>query len=168
LRAAILQLKYRGNIGLAETLAQPLIDLLTETGWEPDLVTVVPLGSIRGSERGFNQSSLLARPVALAHGLPLNDRILSRIRETRSQVGLSALERQINVEGAFSADPKFCQGRSILLIDDVFTTGSTLKACALAVNQAGASQVLGLTLARALPSEDIANTADIEPSEANL
>ncbi len=74
--------------------------------------------------------------------------IIKRIRKTRSQVGLSPEERKINVTGVFLAEQKLVKGKSILIIDDVVTTGSTINSCAEALMKAEASQVYGLTLAR--------------------
>jgi ComF family protein len=118
--------------------------------WEIDLITPVPLGLARLAERGYNQSSLLARPLSLALHVPYRPQILSRVRETRSQVGLTAAERRENVSGAFVARSNGIMGRNVLLVDDVTTSGSTLDACAEALFTAGARQVYGLTLARAV------------------
>ncbi len=149
-RNAVHQLKYRKDIGLGEVLAHPLVDLLQSVSWQIDLLAPVPLGLARLAERGYNQSSLLARPIALALNIPFRPRVLSRARETRTQVGLTAAERRINVLGAFVAQADWVMGRNILVIDDVTTSGSTLEACAEALFAAGARQVYGLTLARAV------------------
>ena len=135
---------------MGETLARALVKMLDNVTWEIDLITPVPLGLARLAERGYNQSSLLARPVSLALDVPYRPQILSRARETRSQVGLTATERRLNVSGAFVAHPDWVKGRSILVVDDVTTSGSTLDACAEALFTAGARQVYGLTLARAV------------------
>jgi competence protein ComFC len=135
-------------MALGEALARPLIKLLVELGWCVDLVTPVPLGVARLSQRGYNQAALLARPLSLAHGLPYHTNALTKVRETRSQVGLSANERHQNVADAFKGDPRVSKGKCILVIDDVTTSGATLNACASALLQAGASRVYGLTLAR--------------------
>jgi ComF family protein len=110
------------------------------------------LSSKRLQQRGYNQASLLARPVALALPAPYRPGLLMRNRDTLSQVDLSAQERRKNVAGAFSQVGTKPRGASILVIDDVTTTGSTLNACAHALLDAGASAVYGLTLARAVLS----------------
>ena len=114
-----------------------------------DLIVPVALGPKRLKERGYNQANLLASPCAIRLGVECNQRALRRIRETRSQVGLSIVQRQNNVSGAFIADSKEVGGKRVLLIDDVLTTGATLNACAEALKQAGAVQIFSLTLARA-------------------
>ena len=111
-----------------------------------DAVVPVPLHAQRRRERGYNQSELLAAALCRRSGLALAPDLLERQKETRAQVGLGALERQANVAGAFAARPA-AAGRHILLIDDVYTTGATLRACAQALHEAGATQVSALTLA---------------------
>lgn len=149
LREAIHQLKYQKNIGLGECLAVHLMQAYREMGWQVDLLCPVPLSTSRLQERGYNQAAELARPLALALGIKYQPKSVTRIRETRPQVGLNAQERQQNIRHAFRADEKIVRGRSVLMIDDVATTGATLSACAEAMRSAGARQVYGLTLARA-------------------
>jgi ComF family protein len=110
-------------------------------------VVPVPLHFQRLQERGYNQSALLAAAFSRAVGLPMQPTWLERTRETRQQVGLAPSERRDNVEGAFCA-AEAVAGQRLLLIDDVYTTGSTLRACATAALAAGASAVYGLTLAQ--------------------
>jgi competence protein ComFC len=126
------------------------VELFENVKWDIDLIAPVPLGLARLAERGYNQSSLLARPLSLALNVPYRPQVLTRARETRSQVGLTAAERRLNVSGAFTAHPNWPPGCRILLVDDVATSGSTLEACAEALFAAGARQVYGLTLARAI------------------
>jgi ComF family protein len=114
-----------------------------------ELVTPVPLGVARHAQRGYNQSALLAFPLALSSKLAYGSQALIKVREARSQVGLSLAERFENVAGAFQASPKIVAGKTILIVDDVTTSGATMQACATALLQAGAHQVYGLTLARA-------------------
>ena len=149
LRNAIHRLKYKRDVALGDTLAQPLISLWASNGWSVDIVTAVPAGVARRAERGYNQAALLARPIALSHGTPFRLEALRKSRETRSQVGLNALERLRNVENAFEADSGCVQGKRILLVDDIATSGATVIACTQALTQAGAQQVFVLTLARA-------------------
>jgi len=150
LRNAILRLKYQGDMALAEALSKHLIELYNDLKWKIDLIVPVPLGARRAKERGYNQSSLLGRPLAYAVHKPFSPAALQRKHETRSQVGLSASERRLNVAGAFSARQDLVRGKVILIIDDVTTTGSTISACAQALCEAGASAVHGITLARAV------------------
>jgi ComF family protein len=149
-REALHRMKYQQDLGLGESLSKHLIQLYNELQWDIGMVAPVPLGRQRMRERGYNQAGLLARPFAYAIQKPYRPEILERSRDTRSQVGLSARERQANVAEAFSADPKQVQGNVILVIDDVTTTGSTIDACAQALCRAGARAVYGFTLARAV------------------
>jgi len=154
LQKAIHKLKYKRDLGLGEKLALPLVNLLKVNNWDIDLITAVPLDASRKRDRGFNQSLCLARPLAWKTGLPVVASIIKRIRKTRSQVGLSLEERRINVTGAFLAEKKLVKGKSILIIDDVVTTGSTINSCAEALMKAEASKVYGLTLARSTRLRD--------------
>lgn len=154
LRQAIHRLKYNHDLGLAETLSRQLIKRLKDLSWPVDLITAVPLSVKRISERGYNQSDLLAQPLALAQRVPFLPKAVFRTRETVSQVGLTAKERHENVRNAFAAQPQWVHGKSVLLIDDVATTGATLNYCSTALLQSGASSVYCLTLARAVLAED--------------
>ena len=99
-------------------------------------------------ERGFNQAELLAQPMARRFGLKLSAN-LKRSRYTKSQAGLSELARRDNLKGSFKVrNPGQLAGKRVLLIDDVFTTGATLRAAAGALKSAGAAYVTALTLAR--------------------
>ena len=149
LQKAIHQLKYGGDVALGEALARPLIPLLQHVGWRLDVVVPVPIGLARREERGYNQAALLAKPLALGSGLAYQPKLLLKQRETRSQVGLSYQDRQQNVAGAFFARDDCAQGKRVLVVDDVMTSGATLEACALALLKAGAVEVFCLTLARA-------------------
>jgi len=149
LRDAIHALKYKRDIGLGEELALHLIELFKKQNWQIDMVAPVPLGKERLEERGYNQSHYIALPIALSCGLAYKPDAIKRIRNTSSQVGLNIKERLQNVQGAFWGNTKRLKGKSILLIDDVTTTGATIQACAQACLQAQAVNVYGLTVARA-------------------
>lgn len=155
LRAALLRLKYKGDLAMGEVLARPMIQILNKISWPIDFVVPVPSGIARQRERGYNQAALLARPLALATGLSYRPQALVKVRETRSQVGLTARERQSNVAEAFQAQPRLVEGRRVLVVDDVTTSGATLDACGEALLTGGALEVYGLTLARADPRSDL-------------
>ena len=157
IREAIHRLKYRRDIGLGEALARPMITSLQKLNWSLDIITSVPLGLARFEERGYNQATLLARPIALSLNLPFSSRILTRTRETRTQVGLSVTERQENMADAFQANSKLSTGKNILVVDDVATSGATLNACAKALLDGGANKIYGFSLARAVftPNNEI-------------
>ncbi|MFU8772335.1 MAG: double zinc ribbon domain-containing protein [Anaerolineales bacterium] len=150
LRQVLHRLKYQHDRGLGELLSHHLIEFLQQLEWKIDLVVPVPLGLVRQNERGYNQADLLARPLAMGCGYVYRKNAVRRIRETRSQVGLTAKQRMLNVDGAFKADPLLVTNQCILIVDDVTTSGATIKACASALLEAGAREVYGLTLARAL------------------
>jgi competence protein ComFC len=152
LRGAIHRLKYAG----ARHYAEPLGELLADSwvfgemaGARADVVVPVPLHPRRESERGYNQSLLLARELGADRCLPVDDRALQRTRDTASQTRLSAAKRRENVAGAFQAERGRVAGRRVLLVDDVQTTGSTLAECAAALRRAGATEVWAVTVARA-------------------
>jgi ComF family protein len=160
LRKAILHLKFHGREYLGYRLGA-LLAQAWEALPEPNsaIVAPVPLHSSRRRQRGFNQAELLARGLVgrlrkeeRFRGLQLVVGSLRRIRATLPQVGLSVSARRENVSGVFSvARPEQVRNRTVVLIDDVMTTGATLSACAAALKQAGASRVLALSLARATP-----------------
>lgn len=149
-RNAIHRLKYSRDLGLGDSLSSELIMLTDKLNWPIDCVTSVPLSNAHLMERGYNQSNLLAKPLALATKTPFLPHAIKRTRETRSQVGLSAKERDINVRDAFWANTNLVKNKTVVVVDDVTTTGSTIRACAIALHAAGALAVYGLTLARAV------------------
>jgi ComF family protein len=141
-------LKHNRDIRLAQILSLHFSQMHEQNEWPIDVVIPVPLSASRQRERGYNQAALLAYPFSLSSGLDYQPRALSRIRETPSQIGLTVKERQRNVHNAFWADNDKVFGRSILMIDDVMTTGATLNACAGALKAQGAGRIYALTLAR--------------------
>lgn len=149
LSSAILKLKYRSDQALANTMAFWLVGVYRRTGWMADCVIPVPLADVRLKQRGYNQVTLIATSFAKELKLPLFPNALERVRETQSQVGLGRQERHINVEGAFRADSRIVQDQSIVILDDLLTSGATLKNCAVALLNAGAAQVFCLTVGRA-------------------
>ena len=149
-REAIHQLKYKRNIGLAEEMARQMFPMIAVAGWQFDLVIPVPLAEAKKRLRGYNQTELLARPIALHFCRPLSTTAMSRLRETQSQVDLKVDERRKNVAGAFTADPEEIYRRKVLLIDDVSTTGATLRSAAQALKEAGAAEVYAATYTKSL------------------
>ena len=150
LREALHHLKYKKDISLGDSLSKPLISFLRKLTWDIDLVTPVPLSAVRLKQRGYNQAALLAWPVAMSLHFVYSKEALLRIKESKSQVGLSFQDRRTNVAGVFWADSKIVSGKNVLVIDDVTTTGATIESCALSLSTAGAKEVYGLTLSRAV------------------
>jgi ComF family protein len=143
-------IKYRRNIGLGESVALQMESFVCSLNWAADLLIPIPLGKKRLKERGYNQVGLVARPLAYQVGWSYEPQALWKTRETRSQVGLNVSQRRKNVENAYQADPNIVKRRSIVIMDDVATTGSTIAACTDALLAAGAQDVYVLTVARAL------------------
>jgi ComF family protein len=148
-------MKYRRNKALGPALAVPLAGYLRSLQWELDVVIPVPLGKKRMQERGYNQVALVAEPLAYEVDLTYAPRSLWKARDTRSQVGLNISQRRENVQNAYQADPETVKRKSVLLMDDVATTGSTVISCTDALMNAGARQVYVLTIARALSHHDL-------------
>jgi ComF family protein len=149
LREAIHGFKYDGSPQLAGPFSLLMADAWRACGLRADLIVPVPLHPSRVRERGYNQSALLAQGVSRACAVPHAPNALRRIRYTEQQAHLSATARRANVHAAFVADGALVAGRRILLVDDVLTTGATLNECTGALVQAGARDVVALTLARA-------------------
>lgn len=118
-----------------------------------DVVVPVPLHPFRLRERGYNQAELIARPLAKRLGLPLRSYLLVRTKPRPEKLKLTRRERWETVRGAYAMrETTRIDKVRVLLVDDVFTTGATLDACARALRQAGAGRVVGLTLARVAPA----------------
>lgn len=149
---AIKKLKYKRDIGISNLLAKFLVELYNKNKMDIDMVIPVPLNKNKIKERGYNQSFFLALPFSMTIQRPINKQSLRRLKDTKSQVGLNRHERFSNVSDAFCADPAHIDGKNICLIDDVATTGATMEACASALKSAGAKDIFGLTVARALPT----------------
>jgi ComF family protein len=150
LRASVLSLKREPHVGarlaglLRAAQARPPLDAA-------EVVVPVPLHPARERERGFNQAALLARSLSKSSGLALDEWSHARVAHaTRHRAGMDRRARRETVEGAFRAvRPRLLEGRRVLLVDDVFTTGATASACAAALRDAGTTAVFVLTVARA-------------------
>jgi ComF family protein len=151
-RDAIHELKYAGAQVLAAPLGQLMADAwrdLAPADRVPDVIVPVPLHPQRERDRGYNQATLLARELGLRLSLGVDERALVRHRNTAPQVGLDAPARRANLADAFGCTGSTLQGRHVLLVDDVFTTGATLEAASKALDKCGAASVWAYTLARA-------------------
>jgi ComF family protein len=151
LRQVVQRFKYGRKVSLGKALGRLMAagcqEFLNEC--RVDLIIPVPLHPKRLRWRGFNQSVLLARQVNRVHGLPMDPFILMRDKETLPQTQLSEEERRKNVRGAFSVRTAAAlKAKTLLLVDDVYTSGATLNECSRVLIQAGARKVHLLTLAR--------------------
>lgn len=149
LRHALHRLKYQQDVILADALARLLVEAWRTWELPGEVVVPVPLSERRLRERGYNQAGLLARAFAELTDLQFAPEAVTRIRHTESQVTLTATQRHANVAGAFQAQARPVTGRTIVLIDDVCTTGATLESAAEALRAAGATSIWGFTLGRA-------------------
>jgi len=150
---------------LGRMLAEAITDLVPAFGENEIAVVPVPLHSRKLRERGFNQAELIAQAALKLHPaggkLALKAGMLERCRPTSSQTGLTRHQRRENLRGAFIAPrPQEASGRAFLLVDDVFTTGTTVSECARILLRAGASKVFVATVARTLKAEATFATAD--------
>lgn len=151
LRDCVVALKYGGRHKTATRLSLRLLrsERCRRILNASDVILGVPLHPDRESRRGFNQADLLARALARSCGLPVS-RGLARTRNTRSQTALSAGDRRRNVRAAFAVRPGFAlEGAAVTLVDDVTTTGATLRECAAVLLAGGAREVRSITVARA-------------------
>ena len=156
IRQAVHRLKYDGKTALSAPLAALMNEFLQQSSTRfVDVealthIVAVPLHRRRQRSRGYNQSELLANQLGRLTDVPSNS-VLVRTRPTTPQVELSIRERATNVQGAFALKENVnIEGATILLIDDVYTTGATLRECARVLKNGGAAEVYGLTLARAI------------------
>jgi ComF family protein len=145
---AVHRFKYEGWRALAPALADLVADRLAASAPPDPVLVAVPLHRRRQRARGFNQSDLLAAALRARLGLPPPPGRLVRLRDTPPQVGLDRLRRQGNVAEAFDWHGPPLAGRSVVVVDDVATTGATLEACAAALRRAGSGPVHAWTVAR--------------------
>jgi len=149
IRHAIHQLKYNNFKAMASPLARLLAEYLEARPLPVEVIVPVPLNARRLRERGYNQSCLIARELGRLIDLPVVEDSLLRLKDTPAQVKAPDAEiRRKNVLGVFACCNGELEGRKVLLIDDVCTTGATLDSCAIALNKVGVGSVWGLTLSR--------------------
>jgi len=169
LRELIHLLKYEQVRPAANVLGRMLAEVIEDLAPRfsgPVLVVPVPLSPRKLRQRSFNQSELIARAalkLKYVDSVVLAPAVLQRRRETQSQTGLSRHQRQENVRGAFAVtNPEEVDGREILLVDDVLTTGTTVSECARVLRRSGASKIWVATVARTLKADAQLATPEIE------
>ena len=147
MRQSLLHYKYYGNREYGEYYAASICGYMEREicTWSPDLIIPVPMYPRKQRERGFNQAADLASKAGRQFGLPAPDGIVRKTKNTRSQKKLSAVERKQNLRAAFQVTERM-DGLRILVMDDVYTTGSTMEAMAHVLKEAGADKVFFVTL----------------------
>jgi ComF family protein len=150
MRTLVHQLKYADRHDARTLFGRWLVEAGRELVPGVDVIVPVPLSRLRLLLRHFNQAAVLALELSRQTGLPMDPLVLRRTRSTKSQVGMTRDQRRRNVAGAFAV-PRHrraaVEGRNVLLVDDVVTTGATVDACARALKRAGAARVDVLALA---------------------
>lgn len=146
----IQSLKYSGNLPVAPLLAELLLPVLQDER-RPDVIVPMPLSTERLRERGFNQSLELARIIGGGLGIPVDAEACVRVLHGEAQSALPFKRRAQNIKGAFVCLGDFA-GRSVAVVDDVLTTGSTLNELSRVLRQCGAVRIEGWVAARTLPS----------------
>jgi ComF family protein len=153
-RRLILDLKRGGRRDGLPVFARWMASAGAEMLQRADVVMPAPMHWTRLARRSFNQAAWLAQALSRHTGVAWRPEGLKRVKRRKSQEGLSASERRRNVAGAIRAGAHF-EGKAVVVIDDVLTTGATLEACARALRRAGVAEVHGLTLARVVRPSDI-------------
>ncbi len=153
-QSLIHELKYRGRIGVGVSLGRRLGGVIASVPGigEFSACLPVPLHRVRRRERGYNQSAVLCRGIGEVSGMPVCESLVKRVQFTPSQTSLGSDERAANVEGAFRCSRRAgrrVSGGSFLVVDDVLTTGSTMRSCASVLRRAGARRLIACTVALA-------------------
>jgi len=151
----IIEFKQSRYKHIGEVFADIVLDFYEKLNLKVDIVIPVPIHENRYRDRGFNQSQILASKIDDVYSGLVDNNVLKRIKDTPHQTGLSRNNRQENLNKAFEViDKKKIKGKKILLIDDIYTTGSTLDECTTTLLKAGAKSVVSLCLARGIVYKD--------------
>jgi len=147
-QSALHRFKFEGEVDMAEAFGLYMAKKLKERKWKIDVILPVPLHEKRMSDRGYNQSYLLSAEIGRECGIDVLDGALIRKRHTESQVSLPKFGRIHNVKGAFAmVDSKCIKGKSVLIVDDIMTTGATLNECSRILRESGARNIYCITAA---------------------
>ena len=144
LQNVIHSLKYKNNFGIGIFLGKLLAnELLNQKSyWDIDSIIPIPLHQLKKAERGYNQSFYIAKGINKILKRKLNSRLVKRVKYTESQTSMNLMEREQNISGAFKVRfSKLIDGKNILLVDDVITTGATISECASVLLKVGAKRI---------------------------
>lgn len=149
-RALLMDYKYNGKGYIGRKLGDILFDRMMQEEEQPDLIVPVPMHRKKEQKRGYNQAAVMAQQLARRWKIPYAPKLLVRVRETAPMRGLGAFERYDNLRGAIAVSKKAAdciRGKQILLVDDIYTTGSTMDVCSEALRQKGADRICILSFA---------------------
>jgi Predicted amidophosphoribosyltransferases len=149
-RQMLHRFKYKDQAYLGRKMAELMYDRILAEELPADLILPVPMHPRKEKKRGYNQAAVLAKCLAKYMELPYDGKLLGRVVETEAMSKLGALGRKKNIQEVFAVESrgiKHLNGRTVLLVDDIYTTGSTADACAAALLEAGASKVFIFTFA---------------------
>ncbi len=150
LQHAIHSLKYEKKFPIGIFLGRTLADNIKNkrSDWNIDLIIPIPLHQLKKAERGYNQSFYIAKGIGKILDIPFSDRVVKRIKYTKSQTTMTLSEREANIVGAFKVKKKNAvNGKTILIIDDVITTGATISECGNILLEAGAKNIYAASVA---------------------
>jgi len=140
-------LKYRKQFKLGIFLGEILAEGIKSRNWQIDLIIPVPIHHLKKAERGYNQSDNIAKGLSNSLGIPWSKKIVKRTRHTNSQTKLSMKQRAINIADAFKVRyPEKIKGKTVLIVDDISTTGATILECARMLKQAEAKSIYACTI----------------------
>ena len=150
---SIYRFKYGGRREYGEYFGKAMAHYLGDVikDWNPDVIVPVPLHKKKLRKRGYNQSGLLAESLAKELGIPFDDRLIKRVRNTVPMKELDARKRQINLKNAFIVGSDDVKLKTVVIVDDIYTTGSTIDAMAVAFSRAGVSAVYFVALSTGAP-----------------
>ena len=150
MRKAVSGMKFSNRKDSVDFFGYAMIRALERTGhlekWQPDLILPVPMHPRKKRRRGYNQAELLAEQIGLLTGIPVNERLIRCVKQTTSQKQLNRRERLKNLKGAFETDDDFPPVKSVLLVDDVYTTGSTVDEISRVLREAGVQRIFFIAL----------------------
>lgn len=146
---SLYRFKYAGRQEYARFYAEAIVEKLGEAirAWKSDALVPVPIHRTRRRERGYNQAELLAREIGRRMDIPVDSHVIRRVKKTLPQKQLDDAERQNNLKRAFKIERNDVKLERVIIVDDIYTTGSTIDACAAELKRAGVEKVYFITAA---------------------